>query len=464
MIHHKIKNVILLIMVLVCLYLSSQVWLQLPDFLMYDLEKDDTPTDEEKPNIDIWNVVKPLKNIIKYKDNYTVLYSDNEYALWIKTINIIAEGLRSFMISDNINNTTSVVFPSQYLKFDFPANIPIDIFLKQFGIENKDLKDRIKYIKNVIIDLDKKNIIYIYNGTDTFKLENDKINTDSIAKAIDNIDLSKYTKYAADEKIGDEKINIPVPLEQLALNPVFVESELDIFNTDEMNKIAKKYFKNNYEYVRKVVEVSGNRIYMYRTEKVLKIKAEGQLDFYDSSLEHKSKGDVYENLMTALVFTENFLGFPKDGYLSKVERIQFEGNYGYRFIFSYKLYDRPILFSKVRENTALQIDVVGDRVVSYKRFIRSIDENQKEKMQNIQVLPAIEVLNKSMQSGNETGGSTELKPFKKDMIKDISNIYLGYFDLSRISKEQLLRLVWVFEVGETSYIFNAISGALIEVW
>lgn len=464
MIHHKIKNVILLIMVLVCLYLSSQVWLQLPDFLMYDLEKDDTATDEQKPNIDIWNVVKPLKNIIKYKDNYTVLYSDNEYALWIKTINIIAEGLRSFIISDNMNNTTSVVFPSQYLKFDFAANIPIDIFLKQFGIENKDLKDKIKYIKNVIIDLDKKNIIYIYNGTDTFKLENDKINTDSIAKAIDSIDLSKYTKYAADEKIGNEKINIPVPLEQLALNPVFVESELDIFNTDEMNKIAKKYFKNNYEYVRKVVEVSGNRIYMYRTEKVLKIKAEGQLDFYDSSLEHKSKGDVYENLMTALVFTEDFLGFPKDGYLSKVERIQFEGNYGYRFIFSYKLYDRPILFSKVRENTALQIDVVGDRVVSYKRFIRSIDENQKEKMQNIQVLPAIEVLNKNMQVGNESGDSTELKPFKKDMIKNIGNIYLGYFDLSRISKEQLLRLVWVFEVGETSYIFNAISGLLIEVW
>jgi len=50
------------------------------------------------------------------------------------------------------------------------------------------------------------------------------------------------------------------------------------------------------------------------------------------------------------------------------------------------------------------------------------------------------------------------------MIKDINNIYLGYFDLSRISKEQVLRVVWVIEAGEKCYIFNAITGALIEEW
>ena len=216
--------------------------------------------------------------------------------------------------------------------------------------------------------------------------------------------------------------------------------------------------------MRKVVELSGNRAYTYRTEKVLKIKAEGQLDFYDSNIDKKHSHDVYDSLNIALVFTENFLGFPKDGYLGSIESIQNEGNYGYRFTFSYKLHDRPILFSKVRENAALQIDVIGDRVVSYKRFIRNIDEKQNDKMQNIQVLPALEVLNLNMQTEGDVNAGAELKPFKTDMIKDISNIYLGYFDLSRISKEQLLRVVWVFEVGDKSYIFNAITGALIEKW
>jgi regulatory protein YycI of two-component signal transduction system YycFG len=50
------------------------------------------------------------------------------------------------------------------------------------------------------------------------------------------------------------------------------------------------------------------------------------------------------------------------------------------------------------------------------------------------------------------------------MLEEISNIYLGYFDLSRITREQVLRVVWVIEAKDKSYIFNAISGALIEEW
>ena len=464
MVHQKIKNIILLVMVLVCVYLSSHVWLQLPDFLTYNLQRNETEQgEEEKPEIDMWNVVRPLKNIIKYKENYTVFYSDYEYDLWKKTVNILAEGLKNSK-SNELNNPSPIAFPTNYLKFDFASGIPIEIFTKHLDISNKEINEKIKTVKNIIVDLDKKNCIYIFNGSDSFKFENEKINTDDLVKLIGNIDFNRYTKYAENLKIGNENIKTAVPMEQIALNPVFVQSELDVFDTEKINNIAKDYFKNNYEYVRKVVELSGNRAYTYRTEKVLKIKAEGQLDFYDSNIDKKHSHDVYDSLNIALVFTENFLGFPKDGYLGSIESIQNEGNYGYRFTFSYKLHDRPILFSKVRENAALQIDVIGDRVVSYKRFIRNIDEKQNDKMQNIQVLPALEVLNLNMQTEGDVNAGAELKPFKTDMIKDISNIYLGYFDLSRISKEQLLRVVWVFEVGDKSYIFNAITGALIEKW
>ena len=465
MVYQKIKNLVLFIMFLVCVYLSSQVWLQLPDFLLYDFEKNDTAIDVVKPDIDIWKVVKPLKNIIKYKENYTVLYSDDEYDLWGKSVDIIASGFENYANgSSDISSLTSVAFPTQYLKFDFTTDIPIEIFTRQMGINNEDLNKNIKNIKNIIIDLDKRNCIYIYNGADIIKIENDSINTDSIVNIISNVDFNKYTKYLLNEKIGEEKVQIPVPNELSALNPVFVQSELDVFDTVAINNIAKTYFKSNYEYVRKVVEVSGNRVYMYRTEKVLKIKAEGLLDFYDSDMEFNNNNNVYDSLMAALVFTEDFLGFPKDGYMSNVENIQYEGNYGYRFVFSYKILDRPILFSRVRENAALQIDVVGDRVVSYKRFIRNIDETQKSQMQNYEILPAVDVINKNLQNNSDNSGIGELKPLKTEMIKNISNIYLGYFDLSRISKEQVLRVVWVVEIGDKSYIFNAITGALIEEW
>jgi len=447
-------------MVVACVYLGSYVWLQLPDFLMYDFNEEDNIKEEVIPKTNVWNVIKPFKNIIKYKDNYTVLYSDDKYNLWLKAIDIVTSGFVNYNGSVGINS--SVAFPTQYLKFDFPINIPIEVFTDQMKIENNKLNEDIKYIKNIIIDLDNKNSIYIYNGEVTIKIENDKINTENIFSIIEKIDYSKFTKYSFEERIGDEKIQIPVPLEMTALNPVFVQSELDVFDTVYINKIAKDYFKNNYEYVRKSVEVNGNLVYVYRTEKVLKINAEGQLDFYDSNLEFNNNHDIHKSLITAIDFTENFLGFPKDGYLSNIESIQIEGNYGYRFIFSYKILDRPIMFSRVRDNAALQIDVIGDSVVSYNRFIRNIDENQRAYMQNYEIISATEVISKNMQS-NEID-DMELKPLKSEKIKDISNIYLGYFDLSRVQKEQVLRVVWVIEVGDKSYIFNAITGALIEEW
>nr|WP_312576899.1 two-component system activity regulator YycH [Sedimentibacter sp.] len=461
MIHQRIKNLILIIMVIACVYLGSNVWLKIPDFLMYDFQQDDTAAEEVDPKINFWKVIKPIKNIINYKDNYTVLYSDDEYNLWLKATDIISNGFKDY---NGRIDASSVVFPTQYLKFDFPVNIPIEIFTDQMKIENDKLNEDVGNIKNIIIDLDNRNCIYIYNGESTFKIESDKINSDSIFKTVEGIDFNNATKYSLEEKIGEEKIQIPVPLEQSARNPVFVQSELDVFDTAAINKIAKNYFKNNYEYVRKLVEVSGNLVYVYRTEKVLKINAEGQLDFYDSNLEFSNNHDIRKSLISAINFTENFLGFPKDGYLSNIESIQIEGNYGYRFIFSYNILDRPILFSRVRDNAALQIDVIGDDVVSYKRFIRNIDETQRDFMKDFEIMSAADVINKNLQSGETTDGIAELKPLKLEMIKNISNIYLGYFDLSRVQKEQVLRVVWVIEVGDKSYIFNAISGALIEEW
>jgi hypothetical protein len=448
-------------MVLACLYLGSNVWLKIPDFLMVNFHEDDTIAEEVNTEINVWNVVKPLKSIIRYKDNYTVFYSDDEYNLWLKAIDIISEG---FEIYNGNLEAQSAAFPTQYLKFDFPINIPIEIFTNQMKIENVKLDDEIKYIKNIIIDLDNRNCIYIYNGENTIKIENDRINTDNILGIIESIDYDDTTKYSFEETIGEEKIQIPVPLEKSALNPVFVQSELDVFNSVAINKIAKDYFKNNYEYVRKSVEVSGNLIYVYRTEKVLKINAEGQLDFYDSNLEFSNNQDVHKSLLSAMNFTENFLGFPKDGYLSNIESIQIQGNYGYRFVFSYKILDRPIMFSRVRDNAALQIEVIGDSVVSYKRFIRNIDQTQSANMKNYEILPAVEVIKKNIQVNSTADGIMELKPLKIEMIKDISNIYLGYFDLSRVLKEQVLRVVWVVEIGDKSYIFNASTGALIEEW
>ena len=466
----KIKNTILFVMVLICIYLSSNVWLKLPEFFNPNTYEDNGT---EETEADIWEVLRPVKNVIKNNDNYTVLYSD-KIGLWQEALNVI---------NDAFNAPTSAVtetaaFPTEYLKFDFNTSIPIEIFTIHMKIENDNVNKTVKDVKNIIIDLKNNNTIYIYNGENNIRIVSEQINSKELTKLVDSMNFETKTKYSVQEKVGDETIQVPVPLERTALNPVFVQSELDVFDIERINEIAKDYFRNDYDYVRKSVEVSGNLVYVYRTEKILKINEDGLLDFYDASIEPEDSSDVYKSFTAAVNFTEEFLGFPENGYLSNVEDILLDGNEGYRFTFSYNILERPILFSRVRENAALQIDVVGNNVISYKRFIRNIDDTQMDKMAEIQVLPAVDVIKDNIDNSpideesavnaaseeDEEAAAVRLKPIKPEMIKEISNIYLGYFDLSRISREQVLRVVWVIETNEKTFIFNAISGALIEEW
>lgn len=462
MIRSKLKNIVLFAVVIVCVYLSSKVWLQLPDFLNYDTDAGEADGQNEAVYADIWEVVRPVKNIIKYNEMYTVTYSD-QYDMWGKTVHIINDAFSGY---DESTVTESAAFPSEYLKFDFSTGIPTEIFTSHMKIDNSEINSTIRSIKNVIIDLENTDSIYFYTGESTVKIKGGSVNTVELLDLVRAFDFEGQTKYSFNQKIGNETVQVPVPLEQTALNPVFVQSELDVFDTVKINEIAKDYFRKDYDYVRKSVEVSGNLIYTYRTEKVLKINDEGLLDLYDAAFEPSNVTDIYDSLAAAVNFTKEFLGFPSSVYLSNVESIQHEGNYGYRYTFSYKIKERPILFSRVRENSALQIDVVGKSVVSYKRFIRNIDNSQLDKMNQTQILSAVDVISRNLDTGEVPADGTvsEIKPLKSDMIKDISNIYLGYFDLARISKEQVLRVVWVVEVKDKSYIFNAITGALIEEW
>ena len=467
MLKNKIKNIILLIMVLVCIYLSSNVWLQLPEFFTYS-KSEQTP--EIEIGADVWKVLRPIKNIIKYNDSYTVVYS-HEKGMWEEALITINNAFADF---ENSNITETAAFPSQFLKFDFSSNIPVEIFTGHMKVENENIINTVKNIKNVIIDLDDYNSVYLYNGESTVKIQSSKIDNKKLMDLVKSYNFENKTKYSFSEKIGDETLQVPVPLEETALNPVFVQSELDVFDIETINEIAKDYFKKDYDYVRKSIEVSGNLIYVYRTEKILKINEEGLLDFYDASIEPKEDPEVYKSFAAAVNFIREFLGFPENGYLSNVEDIFLEGNEGYRYTFSYNILDRPILFSRVRANSALQIDVIGNNVVSYKRFIRNIDSSQMDKMSQIQVLPAIDVIARNIDTSEpdeilieespEEETIIELKPIKKEMVKDISNIYLAYFDISRIAKEQVLRVVWVVEINEKTFIFNAITGALIEEW
>ncbi len=89
-------------------------------------------------------------------------------------------------------------------------------------------------------------------------------------------------------------------------------------------------------------------------------------------------------------------------------------------------------------------------------------------MEEVEVLSPDEIISKNIdfitnlyleRSG---GGEEEFESTKSHILNSIYSIELAYFDPSRKLKDQLLRTVWVIRTTDRQYVFNAISGAIIE--
>ena len=451
-----IKNLILFLMVIACVFLSSQVWLQLPDFLSLNKENDSKVNDEI--DIDIWGIVKPNKYILKTNKSFKEFYFDNGMIFWQEAVKNLEIALKNFGESQS-SLIVGEFYPEEYVMMEFKNKLPVEIFTGEFGLSKENIKSKLNYIEKIVFGLNENNNIYIYNGESTVIIKNSRINNSEIYETLKSISNDNYIEYKQNVEVDGEIIPIPIPNINYALNPVFVQSEIDVKNKTAIEDIAKQYFKNNYDYVRRSEDIEGDILYVYKNEKVLKISSEGLLDFFDSNININNSSNVYESLMTALKFAMNFLTFSEDMYLSEVNVTQRDGNFGYEFVFTYRILNKSILFSKVRESAALEVEVIGNNVVSYQRFIRTMQdrETQEEK-----ILSFEEVLNNQIKVTDEEAQTNTLKVINKSMVKDIDNVYLAYFDYARSIKEQHLIVVWVVEIKDKVYIFNAITGSLLE--
>lgn len=458
----KIKGLLLFLMVILSIYLSTQVWLELPDFLSFNKNKSTEDVDNQQ-DIEkmVWELVRPSKYMINDEENLREIHIQDDTALWQSALNSLETALKNLSV---IQSTLIVgeFHPGEYIMMEFENKIPTEIFVGKFQVSKDILKNnKLRNIKKLIIRLNEPNSIYIFNGDSTVIIKSSKIDNTPIYENLKNLKEPEYVSYKENIKIDDIEIPVPVPNINTALNPVFVKSELDIKDKSKIEAIAKDYFKNTFDYVRRSEDIEGYISYVYKNEKVLKISPEGLLDFFNSNIDIQSTSDVYNGFLAAIKFASNFLNFHADMYLSDVQSIQHEGNFGYNFIFTYRIKNKPIYFSKIRENAALEVKVIGNSVVSYKRLIRDIDTKQdRGEMKEVKIMSFEEILRNQV-TINE-GEENILRVIDKSMIADINNVYIAYYDYARNPKEQQLIVVWIVQIKDKTYVFNAITGSLIE--
>lgn len=458
MYREKIKNLILILLVAFAIYLSSQVWLS------FSFEKNTTNVNVELPeSIYLWDKIKPAQYILTDKKEYRIHNSECCQEIW----NVFIKSIGDIVRENNFEGTlVEKNIDSRSIRVEFDSPIPSVLFIEGMKTNNNRLQSQVENIKWISYDFDLEKFL-INNGEETYALILDS-NIEELKTVYENVIVYAREKYSATYLSDYGNNEIPISRSEVTLNPVFVKSEIDIDDLKQIEEIAKNYFNENFDYVRKSVDSTGSVNYIYKNEKVLKINRDGLLEFYDSIDNALERSDVFESFKIALSFMDDFLGFPEMAYLSQVELFQKDGEYGYSFIFSYNIMDKPIIFSQVRDEKAIQVDVFGSKVVLYKRFIRVVDYSMEMEMKELEVLSPDDIITRnidfitSLYLEKSDGGETEFESTKNYILNSIYDIELAYFDPLRKLKDQLLRTVWVIRTSDRQYVFNAISGAIIE--
>jgi hypothetical protein len=451
-------------MVILSIYLSSQVWLQLPDFLLFNKDSSTENLDNGE-NIDekVWELVRPHKYIMKDDNKFIEIHLESENLLWESALSSLEVALK-YIKESQPNLLAGEFLPSEYIMLEFENKLPAEIFTGKFNVNKENIKTRLNYIEKIVFSLNEPNSIYLFTGDSTVKIKSSKIDNTEIYNYLKNIKESEYLSYKENIEIDGIKVPVPIPDINTALNPVFVKTEFDVKDKKIVEAIAKDYFKNTFDYVRRSEDIDGDIRYIYKNEKELKISPEGLLDFSDPNIDIKNTSNVYTGFLSAIKFASSFLNFHVDMYLSDVQSIQHEGNFGYNFIFTYRIKNKPIIFSKIRENAALEVKVIDNNVVSYKRLIRDLDTEHDDEMKEEKIMSFEKLLKEQVIVDETEDNSNTLRVINKSMIKDINNVYLAYYDLARNPKVQQLIVAWVVDIEDETYVLNALTGRLLEYW
>ncbi|HBH13102.1 MAG: Uncharacterized protein XD91_1513 [Clostridiales bacterium 38_11] len=458
MYREKIKNLVLIILVSIAIYSSSFIWLD----LSFDT-KGFNPVESEIEEIFLWDKIKPSKVSVTDQYEYIIHDSDINESVWRAFRDIMFDMFRFAYSESDIQEASP---DSRTLRIYFDTSMPSELLIESFEMSNNRFQNVVSRILWIGYGVDSSKI-YVNDGIKTYRLEI-TTNQQKLTDIYENIMIFASNKYDTLFHYGPTASYIPISTNETALNPVFIKSEIDIEDTINIENIAKNYFKDSFDYVRTTIDSSRTINYIYRNEKVLRLYDEGLLEFYDSIESTKDDSSMYQSFLIALNFIDDFLGFPDNAYLSQVTTFIEDGKYGYRFLFNQSLLERPIVFSQVRDEKAIQIDVIGSKVVFYQRFIRVVDVMMETEMAEVKVLSPQDIIENNIDFitelylENPKNQSLEFNEAKEKILNGIHEIYLAYFDPSRRPKDQLMRSVWVIKTTDRNYVFNAITGAIIE--
>ncbi|WP_069650726.1 two-component system activity regulator YycH [Caloranaerobacter ferrireducens] len=462
------KAFLLVSLVLISIFLTQQLWVQFPFTFIPSFSED-----KDKGigyNYILSDVISPEKYLINFGGNYTILYSGDRYDLWLKTRSYLKGIFQKEDLSYKEIDEREIIKNDvkKSINLFFTEDIPIYMLVKVLNCKpSSSIYNSIKNVRNIYIYLGRNPYIVLSNKTNHIKIYNIKVDTSILINTLDEIERENVLKYYSIRMWGIDK-DVYIPINTSSLNYiipyVYVNNEMNTESYLSMESVAKSFFGEDLEYARKIVETDGSVIFLYG-QKGLKISKNGLIEYFNTLDENVTERNLFISLNKAVDFITSHLGWPEEAYLSSIEEIEYKGNKGYRFKFTYRVNNLTVYADKNKFSSPIEIEVFNKNVKSYKRYIRTISKVEYKKSSKEKILPPEKVIeaNLSMIKA-DVAKKNNLKIEQIDnftILSLIDDIELGYFDYCDKKYKQKLIGVWVIEVNGITYIFDMHDGKFV---
>lgn len=466
----KFKTILLFSLVLISVYMTQKLWIQLPNEVQNVFETKEVYSTSYL----ISDMIAPNKYLLNFNQRKHNIVYDDKYGIWENAKKSLKELLESK------TNRIIEMSKAEYLQlqeersivFSFPEKINTYILAKAWGVKNpNNIADTLPNISDIYIYLGSGDPFFVISGDNKYiSLRVSNENTSMLKEQLINVEESgEYDRYYPMNEIVETENDIYMPVEtKNSLSVVYVSNEIATLNDEEKDNLAEKFFSRKIDYIRKIVEGNGSTIYVYN-QKILKLNSNGNLEYFNTFEETVRDRNLYISLSTAADFINKIAKAERGMYLAKVEEIQSDANVGYKLIFKYRIRGIPVLLGNKEVGEYITMEVFNNHIKSYKYLARKeMNMSIKPIIDNRTMLTSYDVLDKNypflekkyLAANNLTEDQAGDDIIKK-VTSSIEDITLSYYDPSIRDKDERLVGVWTIRMSGKIYAFDAYTGTLV---
>lgn len=392
-------------------------------------------------------------------NDYTVLNEKEMKDAWSIAKTLLLDFFRGDPNIQPINNEQYLQNNrAKFIELEFGENIPSVLVSAIFEAYDSKIVKNMKEIKKILIPASNEGIIYIVGKDNTYEVSLPDYQNSKLQTFIEDYNKGEFVKYhpllfnvAKNTTLMPVTFNLPIP-------QVFVESEIDVKAEKELTARAESFFKN-FDFVKTIRETSGAMVYLYGYgEKSVRISSRGRLE-YNEEINNVTSGNVIESLDAAIQFTLEQGGFPEGMTLNEIRPLT--NIKGYYFGFGYEIEGYPLVSTGNNMKHPLEIEVSGNKVKTYRRFIRKkMSLTPMSGKEPILSPPYIIESNIELlkQDYLKDLSDQEKEIEDLDVLENINNVQLVYFDSNEVSKIEMLVPSWRIQVNNRVYYFDSYSG------